>query len=612
MKGGRGTRLGEDFGPAALVILVFLPSVLGRAAPWLLGEFRALMLGFGVSFAMGALALNLLMGYAGQISLGHAAFVGVGAYSAGIASTKLGLPFPAGQVAGAVVGGLVALLVGVPALRVRGLYLAVATVAFAAAMQVMVFRIPAISGGQAGLPIPPPSLLGFSLAKPYDYLSLLLGALVGLWLLDRNLTRSKVGRALFAIREAEDLAASFGIDVTRYKLLAFLLAGIFAGLAGSLYGPLLGLAQADAFGFEVSLFYLILVVVGGMGHRGGVLAASVLFAVLPRVLQVLKGWDLLAGSVLLIYTIARNPGGLAGAFIEARRRRKKGRPPKDGHGPLPRLVLPRVRPGEWREPGGEAALLEVSDLHYSYGGVKAVAGMDLEVWQGQIVGVIGPNGAGKTTLLNCVSGLLVPERGKISFRGVEITRVPAHLRAELGIRRTFQVPGVLGNLSVLENFLVAQHLAAGYSTLEALARTSRVRSVEAELKERAMFALAALGLADRAEDPVRSLSGGQQRLVELGCVLVSAPTLILLDEPSAGMSPAASEELAERLVELKRELGRTLLVVEHHIPLVVAVCDKVFVMAEGRLLAGGAPREVLKNPAVVDAYLGGTLARAGG
>ena len=598
---------------AVLAAFAIVPPLLTRVAPALFTDLRALILGVGASYALMAISLNLLTGYAGQISLGHGALLGVGALTSGILTGRQGLPFIVALVAAGVMGGIVAFIVGIPALRLRGLYLAVATIAFGFMMEQSVFRWQPISRGSGGLELPRPLAGTFLFAENGDYLAIILVVLLGVWLVDANVVRTKLGRAFQGIREDEAVAQSFGVDVARYKLLAFVLSGAIAGMAGSVYGHLIGFVSAESFPYNFSLLLLVMVVVGGLGSRVGVVIAAVAYGVFPRLLLFLRGWDLIVGALLLIYTVARHPGGMAQAIREAREaksvreaRRATGDSPDELENAMPKLPdLPRPSglPERPHEAAGRA-LLDVHEVSVRFGGLQAVDGASLEVRRGQIVGLIGPNGAGKTTLFNAISGFIRPQAGRIHFEGQPVHDLPPHERARLGMGRTFQLVGLAKNLSVLENFLLAQHTVGAYSAPEALLYLPRTTKVERELRDRARAAVEALGFEQYLDTPVKNLSLGQQRIVELGCALVTAPELLLLDEPSAGMSPAAAENLAERLRDIRDELGRTVLIIEHHIPLVLAICDYVYVLNFGQVLAHGTTAEIARQPEVISAYFG--------
>jgi branched-chain amino acid transport system permease protein len=599
-----------------LVCSAVLPPFLNRALPDLFTDFTALIVGAGACYAAMAISLNVLMGYTGQISLGHGAFLAAGAFTSGIITgpDRLGLPFFVGLLVAGVVGGVAALLLGFPALRLRGLYLAIATIAFTFTLEQSVFRVQAITRGSAGLELPRPLAGTFLFNRNADYLAIVLVVLVLLWVLDANIVRTKLGRAFQGIREDEAVAQSFGVDVRRHKLLAFVISGAMAGIAGALYSHLIGFVNSESYPYQFSLLLVVMVVIGGLGHRKEVAIAAAVYAVIPRLLQEIEGWDLVIGSALLVYAMARHPGGFVQLVHEAKDRReaKRARDGKDEieeEGALPKLPdMPRPTSLPPRpQVSADVPVLEVRDVSVRFGGLQAVDRASLVVPRNRIIGLIGPNGAGKTTLFNAISGFVRPETGSVKLLGQEISGLGPHERAQLGIGRTFQLIGLAKNLSVLENFLLAQHAVAGYGVGSALGFLPKAGRVEAELVDRAKEAIAGLGFERFTDTPVRNLSHGQQRIVELGCVLVTAPELVMLDEPSAGMSPGAAENLAVRLRDLRDELGRTVLLIEHNIPLVLDVCDEVYVLNFGQVLASGPTAEVAQRPEVVEAYFGRTI-----
>jgi ABC-type branched-subunit amino acid transport system ATPase component/ABC-type branched-subunit amino acid transport system permease subunit len=592
-------------------VFVLLPSLLGRNAHVLLTEHRAGIIAAGAIWAAMALSLNILVGYAGQISLGQGALVAVGAYSSGVIAGRWYLPAGLGLVVAALVGGLFAFLIGLPALRLKGLYLAVTTIAFQALTENFLLKVPWLSRGSAGLTVPRPYAWGLNWNRDIDFMGLALLLVLGFWLVDSNVTRTKLGRAFFAIREDEQVAQSRGIDVTRYKLLAFTLSGTLAGAAGSLFAHRFGFINSDTFTLEkTSLLLLVMVVVGGLGSRTGVVIAAFAFSALPLLLKFLVGWDYIIGALLLVYAMAHNPGGVAAAIREMKEKRNAKRGAEDhdaGMHDLPSLPRPASLDLDTVTIPG-TSLLDVIDVTVRFGGLTAVDNASITVPAGQIVGLIGPNGAGKSTLFNAVGGFVRPQAGRFRFAGHDITDMPAHGRAAIGIGRTFQHTGLARNLTVLENLLLAQHPAANYNWAEALTFTGKAGPCEDELRRRSLEVIEALGFAGKTDVAVRNLSGGQQRIVELACALVTAPELLMLDEPSAGMAPAAVENLAQRLRELRDDLGRTVLLIEHHIPLVLDVCDHVYVLDAGKIIASGTPVEVAAHPEVMTAYLGEEVA----
>jgi branched-chain amino acid transport system permease protein len=604
-----------------LLAAVLLPTVTYRAMPRLpLGIPQALA--FAASVAVGALALNLLTGYAGQISLGHGALLGVGSFAAGLVTSGAGLPMWVGLPVAALVSALIALVVGFPALRLRGLYLAIVTITFAYAMYNCVLQLGVFTGGSAGVVLSRRIWGSVTIPSDSDMLAAALVVLLLAWLLDANVTRTKLGRAFRAIRESEAVAGSFGVDVARFKLLAFVLSGALAGVSGALFGFCTYLVNSETFnptvGLDFSLLLIIVVVVGGLGSRAGAVIAAFIFETVQYFIgsifgtsSLLYGLFPILGSALLMYTVARHPGGFAGAFRERRERRSRPQVlAADEEPPMPELPnMPRPAGlAAARVQSGNPTVLEVEGITIRFGGLVAVDGGSLRVPRGQIVGLIGPNGAGKTTLFNCISGLLQPDAGTVAMGGHDISTLSAHARAHLGLARTFQQIGLAKDQTVLENMLLAQHVLAGYGTVAALAYSAGVARSEEEMRARALEAITALGFGGRENVPVRLLSGGQQRIVEVACALLTDPELLMLDEPSAGMSPAAAESLADRLRDLRDAQGRTVLLIEHNVPLVLDVCDYVYVLNFGKVLAEGTPDDILAHPDVITAYLGEAVA----
>jgi ABC-type branched-subunit amino acid transport system ATPase component len=498
----------------------------------------------------------------------------------------------------------------------------VVTIAFGVLMYQTVLRLDVLTGGSAGVETVPRLWGGTLLLDQSDLLAVALLVLIGVWLVDSNVTRSRLGRAFRAIKENEAVAQALGIDVARHKLLAFVLSGAMAGLAGVVFGQSFLLVNSETFFYPVnySLLLITMVVVGGLGSRAGAVIAAVAFAVFPFVvngihLPRIDGTQTMIGAALLMYTVARHPGGFA-AVLRERREQRRSRADSasaddSGEEPpmpaLPRMPQPMSRSVAVPHLAG-VPVLDVEHVTVRFGGLLAVDDASLRVARGRIVGLIGPNGAGKTTLFNAISGLIRPQQGEVRLLGTDISALPAHHRARLGLARTFQQIGLSKDQTVLENLLLAQHLVAGYGTADALLYTPRAARTEREMEERAREAIEALGFAGREQTPVRLLSHGQQRIVEVGCSLLCDPELLMLDEPSAGMSPAAVENLAERLRDLRDVMGRTVLLIEHNVPLVLDVCDDIYVLNSGRVLAHGTPDAILADPMVIGAYLGEAVA----
>ncbi|MDX6216997.1 MAG: branched-chain amino acid transport system ATP-binding protein livM [Frankiales bacterium] len=607
----RTSRLRVPILPFALLAAALLPGLAARTV--LLNEPHALLLAESCVFAIAGLSLNVLLGYAGQISLGQFAFVGVGAFTTGLVTGvhDLRLPWFAGLVAAAAAGALIAFLVGLPALRLRGLYLAVVTIAVAYAASESLFTVTRIGGGSAGKVIPPPYLGTRALSTAVDALAIGLVLLVLLLQMDVNLVRSRLGRAFQVLKSDESVAASFGVDVAKHKLIAFTLSGAIAGVAGCLDGITYGTVTGGTFDYTHSLALLVIVVLGGLGSRTGIVIAALLTGIYPSLLiavfgEGIRGWDQIINAGLLLVTVAFQPRGFAGAFRDAaehRRMRAGGEPPLPPTRPnLPDLGRPAGMPAPRRTQPG-TAVLEARDVSVRFGGLQAVDGAGLRVDRGTIVALMGPNGAGKTTMFNVISGALAADSGTVHFLGEDVSSRPPHQRAARGMGRTFQLIGLAKDQSVYENLLMAQHLAAPYGVLSALT-TVGSRRWERELRTRADQSLDGLGFGRFRDTAVGRLSHGQQRIVEIGCCLVTSPELVMLDEPSAGMSPAAAEDLAATLIDVRDKLDRTVLLIEHNVPLVLGTADELYVMDAGRVIANGEPLDVVQRPEVVRAYLG--------
>ncbi|HVV76382.1 MAG TPA: branched-chain amino acid ABC transporter ATP-binding protein/permease [Mycobacteriales bacterium] len=619
-----------------LLLSVALPLATAAAMPKLVTSANWMLGAEAIATAVAAVSINLLLGYAGQLSLGHAGLLGAGAFASGVITSRNDLPFWVGLPTALVVGALFALVIGLPALRLRGLYLAIVTLVFGIAVEYSVLPGTWLSGagGSSGFPLPKrvwgSHLLTDSQIDSGIYLTVCLVLLIAVCVVDDNVVRTRLGRAMRALKENEAVAAAHGVNVTRYKLLAFVVSGGMAGLAGALDGHAKYSVSSESYTLLLSLQLVTIVVVGGIGRRRAVVATALAFTLLPDAIGAVQGYQYAIGAALLLLTLTRNPNGLGELptlirdELARRRAVREGiavpgypQPSTNDEPLLPQFTMPDVTPrapmhgarhasvhGVLREPSGRANLLEVSDVTVRFGGLTAVDHASLVVPRGKIVGLIGPNGAGKSTLFNAVSGLVRCESGVVSFDGREVQGLRADQRARLGLARGFQHVGLALDLSVVDNLLLAQHQLATYGDAAALVMAPKVAREESELRARADAAVESLGLGDHAHKPLRNLSGGQQRLVEMAALLLTGPELVMLDEPSAGMSPGAAERLADRLRDLRDSLGRTVLIIEHNVPLVFDCCDLVYVLDAGVVVASGEPAEIARDQRVIDAYFG--------
>jgi len=570
-----------------------------------------------------AVSLVLLTGWVGQISLAHAAFVGVGAFSTGLLTRRVGVPFPLNLPLAAAITAGVAVALGLVALRVRGLYLAVATLIFGWMATEYLFSSSWFVGvgGSASIEAQtigsPETFPYFDLTEPRTFYFVALAiAAAALWGA-ANLRDSKTGRAFYAVRGSEVAAASLGIDVMRTKLMAFALSGALAGAAGNMLIVSQGAASPAQFTFSVSLLYLSVVVVGGLTSLGGAVAASILFAALNQLffrVRGLAGWLEIVSAGLLAVVLLAYPGGLAnlaraiGARWRAasenvswfRRAKKAEAQPEDA--PAVRPVLAPVVAG-----GANGTLaLSVRDVTVQFGGLIAVEDASLSVGRGRIVGLIGPNGAGKTTLFNAISGLVTPQAGTVEVFGTDVTAFPVHRRSAAGLGRTFQIVQLFAQLSVFDNLLVATHLQNRTGMLGHLVVTRPAFTAEQEAIERVRSVIALLDLEDVARRSIGELPFGVLRTVELARAVVSGASVLMLDEPASGLDNAETDELTERLFRLRDDLGLSILLIEHDVRMVMRASEYVYVLDRGRIIAEGDSGSVRRDPAVVAAYLGQT------
>jgi len=614
-----------------------------------------------LTYAALALGLNIVVGLAGLLDLGYAAFFAIGAYAYGAAASWqmtpewasfwetfqwLGLVTRFHETGGDVVHFQVSfwlmmpvaaamtagfgVLFGFPTLRLKGDYLAIVTLGFGEIVPIVVRNTPVVTNGAMGLNgVMAPQLFGWSFgvdATPYYYVGLALVAF--LILTSQRLKFSRIGRAWMAIREDEIAAAAMGINRVKLKLLAFATGAAFAGATGTLFVAKLQTATPDMFGFPVSVMILVMVVFGGIGSVWGVVLGALILQILQSwFLEDLSGWlhalgrlvgvdwlqrvelasstELIFGLILVTMMLYRRDG-----LIPATRR-------------VAALTIEeqsaQVTPGRFEalsglgtlDPAQSGPLLAVDGLTVRFGGLVALRSVALSVPPHSVLAVIGPNGSGKSTLFNAVTGLVPLNEGRIRFAGAEIAGKPPHVVLERGIARTFQNLRLFPNLTVLENVLIGMHARLHTGAVQALLRLPRTQREEHEAREHAREILAVFGnrLLPRVDHAVSSLSYANRRRVEIARALASAPTLLLLDEPTAGMNPAETLELADQIKSLNR-LGLTIVLIEHKLDVVVNLADTVIVLDHGEKIAEGTPAEIRRDEEVIRAYLGRSAAIA--
>ena len=612
------------------------------------------------AYATLALGLNIVVGFAGLLDLGYAAFFAIGAYAYGILTSfqimphwgpfwqpfawlelVQRIPNPGGDLVhfsvsfwimlpvSALIAAGFGVLFGAPTLRLRGDYLAIVTLGFGEIVPIVVRNVDSVTNGAAGLNgIQAPRLFGHSfgvMAFPYYYVAIALVAL--LMFVSIRLRDSRIGRAWMAIREDETAASAMGVDRTRTKLLAFAIGAAFAGATGTFYVAKLQTATPEMFGFPVSVMILVMVVLGGMGSVWGVVVGAVLLQLLQSwFLEDLTGWihdlgqaihqpwmlridltesvELIFGLILVFMMLFRRDG-----LIPATRK-QPALTFEQQHAEIHRGGFTSLAGlGDFAHEGHKG--LEVSAVTVRYGGLVALNAIELTVPAGSVVAVIGPNGSGKSTLFNAITGLTHADAGAIRFDDENLLGLPPHQILRRGVARTFQNIRLFTNLSVLDNVLIGQHARLKTGPIAAVFRPPATRREEAAAREWASEILALFGnrLLPRAAQTVSHLSYANRRRAEIARALASRPRILLLDEPTAGMNPAETLELAEQIKSL-HAIGLTILLIEHKLDVVTRLADKVVVLDHGDKIAEGTPDEVRKNEAVLQAYLGrGTLAQ---
>lgn len=582
---GRAPRPDRVLAPAAVALAVAVVALLATS-----GSYRAALVS-SIIFAVLALSQVVVTGYAGQVSLAQLTLAGVAAYALSVSNQHLGIPFPFAPVVAALFATVVGVVVGLPALRVRGLPLTVVTLALAVFVEAFWFRNPSLNGGVQGAPIDAPRLFGIDLGigtgEAYPRLAfglLCLVVLTAVGLAVAWLRRSSLGTDMLAVRANERSAAAAGIDVSRTKLVTFAIGAFLAGLAGGLLGYQQTLATPEPFTVFLGISLFAVVYVAGITSiTGGILAGvmapgGIVYLLVDRFLHVGDYYSVISG-ILLVVTVMANPDGIASK--------------------LPRIAWPALRrsaatddiaaelpPATGAVGDGGEPVLAVRGITVSYGAVRAATDVGFDVRPGEIVGLIGPNGAGKTTVIDAITGFAAAT-GSVTLAGDELSGRPPHARSRAGLGRSFQDVELYDDLTVAENVRVG---------------AARSRSAE-PVAARVARTLAVLGIADLADREAGLLSQGQRQLVSMARVLAADPAVALLDEPAAGLDSAESRRLGEKLRAVAAH-GTGILLVDHDMELVLSVCDRVIVLDLGAVIATGTPAQIRAHPEVLRAYLG--------
>jgi ABC-type branched-subunit amino acid transport system ATPase component/ABC-type branched-subunit amino acid transport system permease subunit len=582
---------------ATAFLMLFIAVLAG--APLFLPEFYVTLLNYIGLYAIVALGLVMLTGVGGLTSFGQAAFVGLGAYTSAYLTTVHGVSPWLTLPAGLLVTAVVAVSLGLVTLRLSGHFLPLGTIAWGISLYYLFGNLNALGGHTGITGIPPLQFFDLEIRSGREFFYLIWAVLLVVVLATRNLLDSREGRAIRALRGGSLMAEAMGVNTPRAKIVIFTVAALYASVSGWLYAHLQRFVNPTPFSLTQGIEYLFMAVVGGVAHVWGAIVGAGLITILKQWLQdwlpTLLGqsgnFEVIVFGLLMIFVLHRARDGVWPILLRLFPQ------------PVSCVRVPAAEPLARRPlPSSGSLLLEVTDASKRFGGLVANDKVSFKVRAGEVMALIGPNGAGKTTMFNGISGVDPLSSGAIAFRGERIESLPARRIARLGMSRTFQHVRLLAGMSVIENVAIGAHLRGHKGFVAAACRADRAE--EARLLHEAALQIERCGLADQMYEAAGSLPLGKQRIVEIARALAADPCLLLLDEPAAGLRYLEKQALADLLRRLRAE-GIGILLVEHDMDFVMGLADRVVVMEFGRKLAAGLPEEIQRNPAVVDAYLGG-------
>lgn len=584
------------FGAVAIALLIAIPVITG-------GTYYAYLGIIVFIYGIVAIGLNILSGYAGQFSLGHAAFMAMGAYTTAILSKSLNtIPFFAqtglhiwlGVIIGTVFAALFGIVLAIPALRVRGPYLAMVTVAFGWVVWKILQEWVTVTGGDLGISSIPKPRIGVALLDTRSFYYVVLFFFLAALALQYRLIHSQFGLRVRAVKHSEIAVASVGVDVYKLKVVVFVISAAFAGFGGTLFAHQQNYISPDNFQFFSSVFFLLAVLFGGAGTMLGPVIGAAVLMLLPEMLHDFDKYRLVVYASLILLTLYFLPKGVMGLLPEQR-----STAPATVHAKDETVALPPIK----------GAALAVEGIIRRFGGLLALSDVSFRVSPGSIHALIGPNGAGKTTLINVVSGAYRPDGGVIRIDEKNAKIESMHAAAQKGVVRTFQTLKLFGEMTVIEHVMIGMTRHAKAGLWDAIAGSRQARDEASMQLKEARSLLKLLDIAHLENLTANSLAYGHRRLVEIARALAVKPRILLLDEPAAGLVAEEIRALSKVILRL-RSMGMTILLVEHHMDLVLGVSDRITVLDHGAIIAEGSPAEIRRDERVIAAYLGQAHAAA--